>query len=40
MTQSDNAGPDVAPPAGDRETAKRFGARVAGAAIRWGKGAA
>jgi NAD(P)H dehydrogenase (quinone) len=28
-TQSDNAGPDVTPPAGDRETARLYGERVA-----------
>ena len=35
MTQADNAPADVTPPAGDRETARRFGARVAEAARRW-----
>lgn len=35
MTQSDNAGPDVAPGAGDRKTARLFGARVAKIAQRW-----
>jgi len=39
MTQSDNAGPDVAPPSGDRETARLLGERVAKAAIRWSRGA-
>ncbi len=39
MTQSDNAGPDVTPGAGDRKTARLFGERVAWAAKRWGKGA-
>lgn len=38
MTQSDNVSPDVSPPSGEKESARRFGARVAGAAIRWGKG--
>jgi NAD(P)H dehydrogenase (quinone) len=28
-TQSDNVGPDVTPPEGDKETARLFGARVA-----------
>jgi NAD(P)H dehydrogenase (quinone) len=28
-TQSDNAGPDVTPPAGDREFARLYGARIA-----------
>jgi NAD(P)H dehydrogenase (quinone) len=28
-TQSDNAGPDVTPPAGDKETARLYGARIA-----------
>lgn len=35
MAQSDNAGPDVTPPAGDRKTAELFGARIANAAARW-----
>jgi len=39
MTQADNAAPDVAPPAGDHETARRFGKRVADAARRWTAGA-
>ena len=39
MTQSDNAGPDVTPPSGDRETARLLGERVAKAAIRWARGA-
>ena len=39
MTQSDNAGPDVTPGAGDQKTARLFGARVAEAAKRWVKGA-
>jgi len=39
MTQSDNAGPDVTPPAGDRATARALGTRVAKAAARWGSGA-
>lgn len=37
MAQSDgDQGPDVAPPAADRETARLFGIRVAKAALRWG----
>ena len=40
MTQSDNAAPDVTPGAGDLKTARLFGARIAHAAARWGKGAA
>ena len=40
MTQSDNAAPDVTPPAGDRATARALGARVAKAAARWGSAAA
>jgi NAD(P)H dehydrogenase (quinone) len=39
MAQSDNVGPDIAPPAGDRETARLLGARVAAAALRWNRGA-
>ena len=35
MTQSDNAGPDVTPPAGDRASARALGTRVADAAKRW-----
>ncbi len=38
--QSDNVGPDVSPPAGDRETARLLGVRVAEAAQRWKRGAA
>jgi NAD(P)H dehydrogenase (quinone) len=38
--QSDNAGTDVSPPAGDRETARLLGVRVAKAARRWRDGAA
>lgn len=29
MTQSNNESPDIAPPSGDLETARRFGARIA-----------
>jgi NAD(P)H dehydrogenase (quinone) len=36
--QSDNASPDVTPPAGDRETARLQGVRVAQAALRWKRG--
>jgi NAD(P)H dehydrogenase (quinone) len=37
MTQSDaDAGPEVAPPDGDRRDAHRFGCRIARSAIRWG----
>ncbi len=32
VSQSDNAGPDVTPPAGDKETMRLYGARVAGMA--------
>lgn len=39
MTQSDNAGPDVTPGAGDLKTARLFGARVTVATKRWQKGA-
>ncbi len=35
MAQSDNASPEETPPAGDRETAERFGARIAEAVVRW-----
>ena len=35
MAQSDNASPEVTPPAGDRKTAEKFGARVAMAVVRW-----
>jgi NAD(P)H dehydrogenase (quinone) len=38
--QSDNVGPDISPPAGDRETARLLGIRVAQAAQRWKRGAA
>jgi len=38
--QSDNAGTDISPPAGDRETARLQGVRVAQAALRWKRGAA
>lgn len=38
MTQSNHkSGPDIAPPAGDLETAKRFGKRVADIATRFAK---
>jgi NAD(P)H dehydrogenase (quinone) len=37
--QSDNASPEITPPAGDRETARRLGERVALAALRWSRGA-
>jgi NAD(P)H dehydrogenase (quinone) len=30
VSQSDNAGPDITPPAGDKETMRLYGARVAG----------
>lgn len=40
MTQADNAPADVTPSEGDRETARRFGARVAEAARRWTAGKA
>ncbi len=40
MTQSENAAPDVTPGAGDKKTAELFGARVADAALRWGRGKA
>jgi NAD(P)H dehydrogenase (quinone) len=33
--QSDNVGADISPPAGDRETARLQGVRVAKAALRW-----
>jgi NAD(P)H dehydrogenase (quinone) len=37
MTQANvDEGPDTAPIASDRETARKFGARVAEAAVRWG----
>lgn len=37
--QADNASTDVSPPAGDRETARLLGERVARAALRWARGA-
>jgi NAD(P)H dehydrogenase (quinone) len=37
--QSDNASPEITPPAGDRETARLFGVRIAEAAVRWARGA-
>src|SRR4051812_1478361 len=37
--QSDNASPELSPPAGDRETARLLGERVAKAALRWTAGA-
>jgi NAD(P)H dehydrogenase (quinone) len=37
--QSDNASPEITPPAGDRETARLLGVRVAEAAVRWARGA-
>lgn len=37
--QSDNASPEITPPAGDRETTRRLGERVALAALRWTRGA-
>ena len=39
MSQSDQAGPDATPPAGDRKSAEHLGARVAQAAARWKRGA-
>lgn len=38
--QSDNVGSDISPPAGDRETARLQGVRVAEAALRWKRGQA
>lgn len=38
--QADNAAPDVSPPAGEHETARLLGLRVAKAAQRWARGAA
>jgi len=35
MAQADNDSPEVTPPAGDRETARLYGERIAKAAIRW-----
>ncbi len=40
MTQANNDTPDIVPPAGDLETARRFGARVASVTARYMKGAA
>ncbi len=37
--QSDNASTEITPPAGDRETARLLGERVAKAAVRWAVGA-
>ena len=37
--QSDNASPEITPPAGDRETARLLGERVALVALRWSRGA-
>lgn len=37
--QSDNASPEITPPAGDRESARLLGERVALAALRWSRGA-
>ena len=37
--QSDNVSPELSPPAGDRETARLLGERVAKAAVRWTAGA-
>jgi NAD(P)H dehydrogenase (quinone) len=37
--QSDNASPEITPPAGDRETARLVGVRIAEAAARWTRGA-
>jgi multimeric flavodoxin WrbA len=37
MAQSDNAPADQTPPPQDLETARRFGARVAKAVLRWNK---
>lgn len=39
FTQSDNGPPELSPPAGDIETARRFGRRVAGMLGRMGGGA-
>jgi NAD(P)H dehydrogenase (quinone) len=38
LSQADNASPEITPPAGDRETARLYGERVARAAIRWSRG--
>lgn len=37
--QSDNASTEISPPAGDRETARLLGVRIAEAAVRWTRGA-
>ena len=37
--QADNVSPEISPPAGDRETARLLGERVARAALRWARGA-
>lgn len=37
--QSDNVSAEISPPAGDRETARLLGVRVAQAAVRWARGA-
>lgn len=37
--QADNVSPELSPPAGDRETARLLGVRVAKAAQRWARGA-
>ncbi len=39
MTQSDNAGPDVTPPEGDKETARILGERIAKITAQFKKGA-
>ena len=39
LSQADNASPEITPPAGDRETARLYGKRIAEAAIRWARGA-
>lgn len=36
MTQSDNASPEITPPAGDKASARALGERVVQAATRWG----
>lgn len=38
MAQADNDSPAVTPPAGDRETARLYGRRIAQAAARWASG--
>lgn len=38
MTQSDNLPAEQTPPSGDLETARRFGMRIATAALRWSGG--